>query len=637
MTDNVIRDILIHAREESFRMQHFYIGVEHLFIGMLELHGGITRGLLEESGFTPDYVINALRAYLGKGTKQRLWAGMPNTPRADIVLGIANDLALEDGRQQISERDLLLAILEEHDSVPVRILQRLNIDLGTLRETARSRPGAPEGQPAGTQIEYSPDFYGAPPTEDEQIILRRMFRSVPRIRLDRRLTGGYSEASLFVVTPLYGDDEQAPVVVKIGESDAILDEARRYDEHVKETLPALAARLEDRPTTSKMSSLAGLKYTFISSEGLPADDLRAAAERLGGQAMGSWMQRSLFPTFGRTWWKQRRPYRFPAYAEYDWLLPPLLTLDYVTDEEIPANAILLRDPIRRSRVRALEYGETVVAEGFTVRKVNRHDGSLRLVIGRGSEAARRAHEIEIRGLNFSKDVYFRGEVIERIAGRLWKTRADLLLGALLPLRPDFDPLAPTMPGFGSIPLLPNPIIAHDDLLGRSVTGSISRLHGDLHLGNILVGAGGAPFLIDFAHARSGHTLFDWACLEVSLIASLIAPHVREEWEALRPAVHLLATVHQGHDAPPAGMLGEGLDALHALQEIIDSCLAIKGRRGEYYIALAFCALRGILWQTLPVGARRMLLLVSGYAVHEANRDRSAQLADQPSDDATDLL
>ena len=47
MPDIALKDILINARQESFRMQHYYLGVEHLFIGLLDIQGGLTSSLLE--------------------------------------------------------------------------------------------------------------------------------------------------------------------------------------------------------------------------------------------------------------------------------------------------------------------------------------------------------------------------------------------------------------------------------------------------------------------------------------------------------------------------------------------------------------------------------------------------------------
>ena len=64
------------------------------------------------------------------------------------------------------------------------------------------------------------------------------------IRVESQLTGGYTDALVLMVTPIHADDrEDAPVIVKIADTDDILDEAQRYDSHVKGILPPLTARL----------------------------------------------------------------------------------------------------------------------------------------------------------------------------------------------------------------------------------------------------------------------------------------------------------------------------------------------------------------------------------------------------------
>src|SRR5688572_16327749 len=99
MTLISLKDILISARQESHRMRHYFLGVEHLFIALLEIKSGLTTTILNEQGFTPDYVIDAIRRKAGKGSRHRLWAGIPNTPRTDVILGIAQDIAREDGNR----------------------------------------------------------------------------------------------------------------------------------------------------------------------------------------------------------------------------------------------------------------------------------------------------------------------------------------------------------------------------------------------------------------------------------------------------------------------------------------------------------------------------------------------------------
>jgi ATP-dependent Clp protease ATP-binding subunit ClpC len=95
-----IKDILITARQESHRMRHFYLGVEHLFIALLEIKSGITSAILSDNGLAPEYVIDRIRRKVAKGSRHRLWAGVPNTPRTDVVLSIAHEIAQEDGRKK---------------------------------------------------------------------------------------------------------------------------------------------------------------------------------------------------------------------------------------------------------------------------------------------------------------------------------------------------------------------------------------------------------------------------------------------------------------------------------------------------------------------------------------------------------
>ncbi len=628
MPSIALKDILINARQESFRMQHYYLGVEHLFIGLLDIQGGLTSSLLEERGLTTEYVVDAIRRKSGKGNRQRLWAGMPNTPRADIVLGIANDLALEAGDSEISERDLLIAILDENDSIPVRVLRNLEVDIDQLGQDARTKALNYQQSQPYIKVDFGQETLALP--EETLFILRRMFYGYSQIRIDRRLTGGFTSAVILVVTPVQADGmEDAAVVVKIDDADMILDEAQRYETHVKSSLPPLTARLEEKPTTSETSDMAGLKYTFIAGMNRSAQDLREAAHDLDN--LGEWLRRELYPYFGKTWWKQNRPYRFQVWTEYDWLLPPLLTLDYLPDEEIPQTAALIRDPVRRSRVNKLEYGDLVVVENFTVQRVYHDKNTIQVSVGKGSEAARRAYKINVRGLNLAQDAYYRGEVIDRIGGRVWETRSAALMAAAQALEPDFDLEADTIPGVGKPERLPNPIHDYDDLLDRYVDGTLSKIYGDLHLGNILVGPNGSAFLIDFAQTRNGHTLFDWASLEVSLLTGVVMPVIGDDWYSVRLVLRYIASLQKElPEGVPA--LNEVMQHVLAVREIARECLARDGSWSEYFVALTMCALRAYTWDTLSLGSRRLMFCLAGLSIYELRNRGTLTLDDGPITD-----
>ncbi|NDJ59580.1 MAG: phosphotransferase [Chloroflexi bacterium] len=643
MTTHIgLRDILINARQESFRMQHYFLGVEHLFIALLEIQGGLASSILEEHGLTARYVIDAIRRHAGKGSQQRLWAGMPNSPRADVVLGIANDLALEDGRAEINERDLLIAILDEHDSIPVRILRKLDLDIDhLLKDVSERTPNYLPRQPH-LRTTYAEMFDGAAPLSDAQLlILRRMFYGYDQIRIEQRLTGGYTEAAILVVTPINADNlEDASVVVKIDHADIILDEAQRYDLHVKNSLPPLTARLEERPTTAETSDLAGLKYTFIGDSNSTAPNLRIAAKDLGVNALGDWLHEELYPYFGRTWWQQRRPFRFQVWSEYDWLLPPVLTLEYLPDAEPPGDSYLIKDPVRRERLKLAEYGDVVVIENFVVQRVHRDKDAIQLAIGKGTEVARRAYKIEVIGMNLAQNAYYRGEVVDQLIGRVWKTRSEQLFHAASALDPDFDLQEELIPGIPGIDKLPNPIFAHEKLLDRYVNGSLSKIHGDLHLGNILMGPNRSAFLIDFANTRNGHTLFDWASLEISLLSDVVMAVTDGSWDSARQVAHYMLTIDDEDKsaADADARLLTALDSVIAVREIAFDCLARPNHWSEYHIALALCSMRAITWDTMPRAGRRLMFLLAALAIKLSTTlgGRSSSMDTVEDSDLTDL-
>lgn len=623
MPSIALKDILINARQESYRMRHFYLGVEHLFIALLEIKGGLASSILEAQGFSTEYVIDAVRRKVGKGSRHRLWAGIPNTPRSERVLAFATEYAGQQGRIEINEQDMLMAILKENDSIPVRVLNALRIDLDNVKQESVSQLSTVNSQQPYVKIDFGSDFDRSFELSDDQLfVLRRMFHGYTQIRIERRLTGGFTKALLLIVTPIDMDNRaDAAVVVKIDEDDVIQDEARRYNSHVKNSLPQLSARLEDRPVAPETSDLAGLKYTLVAgSDGIPHDLRTAVKTTLPPDALAAWLGDELFTTYGAAWWGQRRPFRFQVWREYDWLLPPILTLEVIKDTKTLDSARVIGVPVRRNKIKQLEYGEAVVVENFTIQRVYRDRSAIQLAVGQSTDAAS-AYKIEVRGLDLTKDAYYRGEVLERIAGRVWKTRDEYLLHAARALEPDFDIHVQTIPlEKTNIEKLPNPIFAYEELLDRHVNGSLSRIHGDMHLGNIVLGPNNSASLIDFANARDGHTIFDWATLEVSILSEVVMAGVGETWEDVRVVLRQIIALNAGVLADEGTT--NALAPVKALRGIVETCLATRDQWSEYYTALALCGLRAITWDTMALPARRLMFLVSALCMHEV-RDRQA--------------
>lgn len=621
-------------------MRHFYLGAEHLFIALLEIKGGLASAILEEQGLTPEYVIDAIRRKVGKGSKHRLWAGIPNTPRTDVILGIASDIALENGRKEITERDLLVACFEENDSIPTRVLKALGSDIDVLAQMARTRTLTQSAQQPYVKIDFGPEFdRNDTLSKDQLFILRRMFYGYDQIRVERRLMGGYTKALILIVTPIHADRrEDASVVVKIDNTDDILDEAQRYEAHVKGTLPPLTARLEDRPIAPETSELAGIKYTLVAGSDNTPHDLRSVVQHWDGEKLGSWLFEELYGSFGRIWWQQKRPYRFQVWREYDWLLPPILTLEYLDDKQPPPESHVLKFPIKRTKLHELNYGDVVSVENFIVQKIYPDRNIIQLAIGHGTDSAK-AFKIEVRGLDLTTDTYYRGEVVERLIGRIWKTRSELLIYAIRALQPDFDLDIEKIPvSQGHLEKLPNPLTHYEELLDNYLNGSLSKIHGDLHLGNIIVGPNESASLIDFAHTRDGHTIFDWANLEVSLLSDAVMAATGDSWDDARQVLVGIAQLSASPTGDGASTpLEHVLRPIRTLRQVVRECLANEEGWGEYFIALAFCGLRAVTWESMSLGGRRLMFLLTALCIHELRTNyKPGTGADATSPDDTDL-
>lgn len=618
-------------------MQHYYIGVEHLFIAMLEIRTSLARGVLEEVGLPPTYVIEAIRAKVGKGSKRRLWADNPNTPRATAIFALAEQIAQENNRSTVNQRDIFLAILEEGKNIPAHVLKQLGLKPEQLIQIAHRRELNPTTNQSyrDLKIIYGPNFENDPPlSQDHLLILRRMFNNCSQIRLETRMRGGYTRAVVLAVVPVNPDGRAtAPVVVKIDKREDILDEAQRYERHIKGTLPPLTARLEDKPVVSEINQLGGLKYTIVTREDQTPQDLRAAISEHAIQDLSEWLQNKIYNSFGSIWWKQRRPFSFSVWMEYDWLLPPLLTLQFIPPSQTVEVNHTLSGSITPNKLQQIGPGDIIALEGFSIHNISPENNTFQLSFGRGGEASKRAYKVKVTHLNLEKAAHYRGELIPRLVGRVWQTRSDVLLHAAETLNSPFNLSAKyiSVRGPASTSILPNPLHAYERLLFQLIDGSSSKIHGDLHLGNILLGPSESAFLIDFTHSREGHAVFDWATLEISLLSEVIMPLAGEDWNASIQVLVYLDALNNYLDLPdnnPA--LKQAFAPLVTLRNIVKQTLNTPDNWDEYYIALAYTSLRAITWETMPITGRRCLFLVAALAFYEIHK---AHNTDMPTGNA----
>ncbi len=617
MESVTLQQVVVIARQESVELRHYYVGVEHLFMALTRLKGGVTTELLEQRGLLGYFLNYVSREAFGRSDESRYWPDFHNTLRTESVLEAAQN-AIDAGVHP-EDRALLLAILDEGDSLPIRILQELGADIDTLKESARHWVGGSRVTAPDTPITVEDAHLVL--DADQKSVLREMFSDAGHIYVKRALQDGYSGAAVLLVQTIRHQLTSAPVIVKLDDRQAIQYEKLRYDQWVKDILPPTSARIIDEPTILSDVLLGGLKYTFVHQQGMDTPiNLREHAMANGVQNIGNFIYTALYEAFRPYWWGQNQSYHFQVWQEYELLLPPALIVEVLPDSAATPTTRTLHPKGSWSYKGGVQVGEIVILENFVTQKMKPARHVLQVSAGAQSGAADRASRVELHNVPLDSSDYLRGETLRRIVGKVIRTRDDLLLEQVQLLEPDFDIFAETLPEVIRGVRLLNPLLHYARLLERWVDGRLSPIYGDLHTGNILMGPAGDAWLIDFEWTRQGHTLFDWAVLEISLIADLLMPHVTEDWAACWQMIRVFDTFNkQGVVlSGVAPEIAEVLQPIRAVRRVAEQLLAPGALWSEYYVALAMCAIRVPSWKNRPLGTRRLMFLLSGLCM-EASR------------------
>ena len=132
------RRVLTLAQEEALRLNHNYIGTEHLLLGLVREENGVAVKVLRELGVEPGQVIRAVERTVGRG--ERPPYGKPTlAPRTKRVIELAVDEARLMGHHYIGTEHLLLGLVREGEGIAVNVLRGLGINLDRVRtQTARN-------------------------------------------------------------------------------------------------------------------------------------------------------------------------------------------------------------------------------------------------------------------------------------------------------------------------------------------------------------------------------------------------------------------------------------------------------------------------------------------------------------------
>jgi ATP-dependent Clp protease ATP-binding subunit ClpC len=127
------RRVLTNAQEEARRLNHRYIGTEHILLGLASEEGGVAMRVLQDLGIKPEQVRSAIERTVGKGTRPT-FAQPTLTPRTKRVIEISVDEARKLGHHYIGTEHVRLGLVQEGEGVAVDVLRRLGASPEKIRE-----------------------------------------------------------------------------------------------------------------------------------------------------------------------------------------------------------------------------------------------------------------------------------------------------------------------------------------------------------------------------------------------------------------------------------------------------------------------------------------------------------------------
>jgi len=130
---NRAKQVIKLAKKEAQRLNHNYLGTEHVLLGLLKLGQGIAVNVLRNLNLDYDIVRTEVERLVGFGPEIQVYGDPALTGKVKKVFENANEEAAALNHNYVGTEHLLLALLRQTDGVAAQVLENLNINLKDVR------------------------------------------------------------------------------------------------------------------------------------------------------------------------------------------------------------------------------------------------------------------------------------------------------------------------------------------------------------------------------------------------------------------------------------------------------------------------------------------------------------------------
>ncbi len=124
--------VLELAARLSKKLQHNYVGTEHILAGLLQEGTGVAAKVLADNHLEEKKLLDLIEELIAPGEGTALLDGDGYTPRTQKILDTAEKEAGHFNSSETGTEHLLLAIIKENESAAVRLLNTMGVNLQKL-------------------------------------------------------------------------------------------------------------------------------------------------------------------------------------------------------------------------------------------------------------------------------------------------------------------------------------------------------------------------------------------------------------------------------------------------------------------------------------------------------------------------
>ena len=128
------RKVMQLANQEAQRLNHEYIGTEHILLGLIKEGSGVAANVLKNLDIELRRVREEIERLVARSLDVTAPGKLPQTPRAKKVVEYAIEEAHHLNHNYVGTEHVLLGLLREEEGVAAQVLLNLGLKLETVRE-----------------------------------------------------------------------------------------------------------------------------------------------------------------------------------------------------------------------------------------------------------------------------------------------------------------------------------------------------------------------------------------------------------------------------------------------------------------------------------------------------------------------